>query len=155
MRRLSRFLFHTLSTMPKDTKPAKKNALRPVRTLSRVAEAFTHLEVTVAKTCLETEAGVDAGDKLEGTSKSASSAPVVRVLARVGSGESASQLEPDGNADTLQPDAITLEFLERDTMGTSWFTALQNEFDKPYFAKVCLFLVWSFLGSLLTGLARS
>jgi len=31
----------------------------------------------------------------------------------------------------------TIESLERDTMGDSWRIALEKEFMKPYFHKVC------------------
>jgi uracil-DNA glycosylase len=31
-----------------------------------------------------------------------------------------------------------MESLERDTMGDSWRSALEKEFIKPYFQKVCL-----------------
>ena len=32
-----------------------------------------------------------------------------------------------------------IENLERDTMGESWYAALQGEFKKPYFHKVSIF----------------
>ncbi|KDQ59586.1 hypothetical protein JAAARDRAFT_175017 [Jaapia argillacea MUCL 33604] len=36
--------------------------------------------------------------------------------------------------------SITLETLEKDTMGETWYTALEKEFSKPYFKKLKTFL---------------
>jgi hypothetical protein len=93
--------------MPKDPKAVKEaKSVRPARTLSKFADAFTGLKVTDVIPIVDESA--DADEKLEGPSK----------------------LAP-------QPDAIALE---RETMGASWFEALRDEFEKPYFTKVALFL---------------
>lgn len=115
-----------LSLMPKDV----KKPLRPVRTLSKVADALANLDV--AKSTSPVDADAPSEDKLESSSKyfkqAASSSPT-RV-----------ESEPDA----LKPHAITLELLERDTMGASWYDALHPEFEKPYFAKVLIFLLVCF-----------
>ncbi|KAJ7221739.1 uracil-DNA glycosylase [Mycena pura] len=77
-------------------------ALRPKRTLSKVADAFANLEV--AKCTVN-------DDNQQGSSKS-----------------------------LLAPESITLEFLERDTMGPTWFETLRDEFEKPYFLKLKEFI---------------
>jgi len=45
---------------------------------------------------------------------------------------------------TVVTEAI-LNHLECDTMGDSWFAALEPEFQKPYFIQVSLFADYSFL----------
>ncbi|KAK7035748.1 uracil-DNA glycosylase [Favolaschia claudopus] len=99
--------------MPKDAKPTK--LVRPTRTMSKVTAAFAKVtteQVTVTE--IVGDSITNADDKLEGSSKS------VTPL--------------------LQPGEITLEFLERDTMGASWLIALRDEFQKPYFAKLKKFV---------------
>ena len=34
--------------------------------------------------------------------------------------------------------AVQLDALEKDTMGRSWYEALEREFEKEYFTKVCV-----------------
>ncbi|KAJ7184320.1 uracil DNA N-glycosylase Ung1 [Mycena filopes] len=124
MHRLSRSLLlpvrltKAISTMPKDSKASTKGKakgaqppLRPMRTMSTVALALGALDVSVADATIAVGAATE--DKQEGSSKSPLESPA---------------------------DAITLEFLERNTMGPSWFEALKLEFEKPYFLKLKKFI---------------
>ncbi|KAJ7684590.1 uracil-DNA glycosylase [Mycena polygramma] len=122
--------------MPKDAKP--KQTVRAVRTLSKVAATFTQLKLTATANTVDT--AEDADDKLEGSSKyfqSPATAPARLVSC---GGFTKAALPPGEDAVALEPDAIALEFLERDTMGASWFDALLGEFDKPYFVKLKKYL---------------
>ncbi|KAJ6608637.1 uracil-DNA glycosylase-like protein [Mycena sp. CBHHK59/15] len=106
------FSLKNLFTMPKDSAKntsAKKNALRPMRTMSKVALAISELEVAT---------NVD---------------PSSSCRAKEGNilGSTPSDLEQE---------AIPFEFLERETMGPTWFKALSDEFEKLYFLKLKKFL---------------